>query len=261
LANLTASQGVSLDEGMTSDFHQIMQEEEEQVKQAYPEGSFQHIFWKQQKEAASRPGKGMRWHPMMIKWCIYLRHQSSKAYETLRESGCIRLPSQRTLRDYTNCVKAASGFSAAVDHQLMQAVNIASCPDWHKLVILLLDEMYIKEDLVYNKYTGSVVGFANLGDVNNHLLAFERSVESDGDVENVLTKMMMVRGLFTAVRFPYAQFPCEQVTGDLLFHPFWEAVYRLERMGLKVSYFERDATVAGMINFLRFWELHLMVHL
>jgi len=161
-------------------------------------------------------------------------------------------------------VKAASGFSAAVDHQLMQAVSIASCPDWHKLVILLLDEMYIKEDLVYNKYTGSVVGFANLGDVNNHLLAFERSVESDGDVENVLAKtmmVMMVRGLFTAVRFPYAQFPCEQVTGDLLFHPFWEAVYRLERMGLKVSYFERDATVAGMINFLRFWELHLMVHL
>ncbi len=29
------------------------------------------------------------------------RHQSSKAYETPRQSGCIQLPSQRTFRDYT----------------------------------------------------------------------------------------------------------------------------------------------------------------
>ena len=69
-----------------------MLEEEEQVAQKFPPGYFQHIFWQQQKKAASRSAKekrGMCWHPLMIKWCLYLRHQSSKAYETLRESGCI----------------------------------------------------------------------------------------------------------------------------------------------------------------------------
>lgn len=44
--------------------------------------------------------------------------------------------------------------------------------------------------------------------------------------------------LFHACRYPYAQFPCESITGDLLFEPFWQAVYRLERLGLKV----RDCT-------------------
>ena len=40
------------------------------------------------------------WHPLMLKWCIYLRHQSQSAYETIRQSKCVILPSQRTLCDY-----------------------------------------------------------------------------------------------------------------------------------------------------------------
>ena len=70
------------------------------------------------KRSLSRSGQGMRWHPLIIKWCLYLRQQSSKAYEVLRDSG---LPSQHTLRDYSNCVKAKPGFSCDVDQQLMKA--------------------------------------------------------------------------------------------------------------------------------------------
>ena len=46
--------------------------------------------------------------------------------------------------------------------------------------------------------------------------------------------VFMVRGLFTSLEFPYAQFPCKAITGDQLFNPFWEAVGRLERIGFKV---------------------------
>ena len=238
LTEVTENQGISLDEQTTSDLHQIMVAEEQHVLKEYPRNSFQRIFWQQQKEAASRTDmRGMRWHPMMIKWCLYLRHTSGKAYETLRESGCVHLPSQRTLRDYTHFVRSDAGFSTDVDRQLMQAANLVSCPEWQKLTIILLDEMYIREDLVYEKTTGRLIGFTNLGEVNNHLLAFERSIDHNQDGENELAKSMMtfmVRGLFTPLRFAYAQFPAAKVTGDLLFHPFWTAVYRLERIGLKV---------------------------
>ncbi len=96
----------------------------------------------------------MRWHTLVIRWCVYLRHQSGKAYKTktIRQSGCLSLPSQRTLRDYSQCVKAEPGFFTKVDHQA-----------WQKLVILLLDEMYIREDQVYNKHSGELIGFTNLG--------------------------------------------------------------------------------------------------
>ena len=220
LTEVTSHSGISLDHATSDDFAAIMDETNDVVKPTYPEDSFQRIFWQQQKDAASKSRHGMRWHPLMIKWCIYLRHQSGKAYETVRDSGCISLPSQRTLRDYTNSVKAYAGFSAEVDHQLFVAANLESCSGWQKLVFLLLDEMHVREDLVYDKHSGSVIGFVNLGDTNNHLLRFERSLENNEDMDGgVLAKSMlviMVRGLFTSLRFPYAQFPCERLTGNSL---------------------------------------------
>ena len=74
--------------------------------------------------------------------------------EALRKSGCITLPSQRTLRDYTHFVTATSGFSCDVDQQLIDVAEIASSPEWKKSIVLVMDEMHIREDLVYNKYSG-----------------------------------------------------------------------------------------------------------
>ena len=96
----------------------------------------------------------MRWDPLIIRWCLYLRHLSGTAYEMLRESGLITLPSQRTLRDYTYYTKANTGFTADVDGQLVKAANESSDADWEKHVVLLMDEMHIREDVVYDKHTG-----------------------------------------------------------------------------------------------------------
>ena len=179
----------------------------------------------------------MRWHPLMIRWCLYLRHRSSGAYDMLRESGCLKLPSQRTLRDYTHFVEAATGFSTEIDEMVAQAANIDECEVYQKHVLLILDEMHIREDLVFNKHSGELVGFVNLGDINQHLVAFEQALSGERQPSPPLASTMMVfmvRGLFTKLQFAYAQFPCGSITGDLLFGPLWEAVYRLERRGFKV---------------------------
>ena len=158
------TQGVSLEDDLTNDLCQVMEEEEKNAMEDVEHGSFRQLFWSQQKDAASKQDKrGMRWHPAMIKWCLFLRHQSRSAYATLRDSGCIHLPSERTLRDYSQSVESNTGFSTAVDIQLLSAANIASCEEWEKLVFLIIDEMYIREDLVYEKRTGKLVGFTSLG--------------------------------------------------------------------------------------------------
>ena len=90
----------------------------------------------------------------MIKWCLYLRHRSSGAYETLRNSGCVALPSQRTLRDYTHYMTTTVGFSREVDNCLMEAIKIDTCPEREKYVAIIMDELHLKEDLVYDKHTG-----------------------------------------------------------------------------------------------------------
>ena len=260
-------QGVQVDADTNDDLCSIIQSEAVKVKEAFPPDSFQRVFWEQQVDALSRKdARGMRWHPLMIRWCLYLRHRSPGAYETLRSSGCLVLPSQRTLRDYTHFVKASPGFSAEVDGQLMKAANIDSIEEWQKYVILLLDEMHIREDLVYEKNTGTLIGFTNLGEVNNHLLAFEHAMTSEESSPLPLSKTMMtfmVRGLFTSLHFPYAQFPCAKVTGDLLFDPFWEGVFRLERCGFKVCPLVYNIHVltfkcADNVCFNRCWDRHSM---
>ena len=231
--------GILVDEQTSYDLKQIIIENEgdQNACKLKNQNSFQHLFSQQQKIAASKQNlKGMRWHPLMIKWCIFLRHQSQSAYETLRQSGCVLLPSQRTLRDYTHHIKPSAGFSADVDTQLYHAAKLDSCEEREKYVILLLDEMHIKEDLVFDKHSGELIGFINLGDINSHLLALEQSLTSDSSSPPLANSMMtfMVRGLFSHLQFPYAHFPCHNLTSDLLYAPFWEAVYRLERLGFKV---------------------------
>ena len=81
IAALAAKEGVHLDIEMTDDLHLITEEENSFVVKSYLENSFQRIFWIQQREASCRSSQGMHWHLVMIKWCLYLCHQSSKAYE------------------------------------------------------------------------------------------------------------------------------------------------------------------------------------
>lgn len=88
------------------------------------------------------------------RWCIYLRHLSGGAYDMIRDFGVVSLPSQRTLRDYTYYTKTCVGFSSEVDRQLMDVADIANCPEREKYVVILMDEMHVKENLVYDKHTG-----------------------------------------------------------------------------------------------------------
>ena len=86
---------------------------------------------------------------------------------------------------------------------------------------------------MYDKHTGCLIGYTDLGEVNNHLLAFEHSLDEPAKpAKSMLT--FMVKGLFTNLKFPYAQFSCTKLTGDSLFQLFWEVVKRIEIIGLKV---------------------------
>uniref|UniRef100_A0A8W8MHY1 Transposable element P transposase-like RNase H domain-containing protein n=1 Tax=Magallana gigas TaxID=29159 RepID=A0A8W8MHY1_MAGGI len=107
------------------------------------------LFWEEQKKAFTTSPKGMRWHPMMIRFAIYLRCQSPRAYESLRESGVLRLPNQATLRDYTNFIQPKSGFQAEAFQELKKVAK--DLPSEKKYVCLLHDEMKVKSDLVYDR--------------------------------------------------------------------------------------------------------------
>ena len=62
---------------------------------------------------------------------------------------------------------------------------------------LLLDEMHVREDLVYDKHKGELIGFTNLGDINDHLDAYEKALSGDQEPPSLAKSVLvfMVRGL------------------------------------------------------------------
>jgi hypothetical protein len=77
-----------------------------------------------------------------------------------------------------------------------------------------------------------------MGDINEHLAAYEKSLESgDEDYAVPLAKsilVLMVKGLFSSLKFRYAQFPCSTVRGSQLYPIVWEAVCYLDMLGFRV---------------------------
>lgn len=173
---------------------------------------------------------------MLIKWCIHLRMLSSSCYNSLRSTGVLHLPSERTLRDYTNVITAKSGFQCEVDEQLFKEAKMEELDDHQKYIALIFDEVKIKEDLVYNKHSGEMIGFVNVTDINHHLSAFEQQCHSEVLSHSFATHMLvfMVRGLFSTLEFPYVQFPIASSTGDVIHPLVWQCIEHLELIGLKV---------------------------
>lgn len=92
------------------------------------------------------------------------------AYELLCQSGCLTLPSQHTLRDYTHHVKSDVGFSTEVDLiiSLLMQLSWNLARSFRNMLCFSL--MYV---LVYRKNSGTLIGFVNMGNIYTHLLAFD----------------------------------------------------------------------------------------
>ena len=99
---------------------------------------------------------------MMVKWCLHLKMISSAAYHAMRSSGFIKLPSERTLRDYTHLFKAATGIQPEVSAHIIKEAKVDTLEEWKKYVAVVFDEVQIREDLVYSKHISEIIGFLDL---------------------------------------------------------------------------------------------------
>ena len=232
-----------------------MQQNNQHVKEAYHTGSFARLFWDEQLKASSvKDPRLVRWHPVLIKWCLNLKLLSGSAYHALRTSGFVKLPSDRTLRDYLHYFSNKPGFQEEVHQQLFEEAKLSALPSERRYVSLILDEMKIKEGLVYNKYTGHIIGFTHLGDINDDLMKLENDSDHPPIAKQVLA--LMVRGLLFKLEFPYAHFSTNGITADLLFPIVWEAIRLLESGGLRVLCVTADGASPNR----KFFRMHKSIH-
>ncbi|KAK3754384.1 hypothetical protein QZH41_002038 [Actinostola sp. cb2023] len=158
---------------------------------------------------------------MLIRFCLSLAAKSPSCYEELRNSNILVLPSQRRLRDYRNCIRPQRGFQEEVIDELNNMT--ASYFDVQRYVVLLFDEMKIMSNLVFDKVTGELIGYTDLGDPEINFATLEKA---DGIATHALA--FLVRGVCTQLKFCLAHFATEGVTAAQLMPIFWEAVCILE---------------------------------
>ena len=117
--------------------------------------------------------------------------------------------------------------------------------------VLIMDEMKIKEDLVYNKHTGQIVGYVNLGNVQQQLTMLEQNKKA---TDYIATHMLafMVRGISTRLNYPIAHFTTTNLSAEQMYPLIWELVSKVERTGLKVVAITAD----GASQNRKFFEMH-----
>lgn len=89
---------------------------------------------------------------------------------------------------------------------------------------ILFDEIKIKQDLVYDKHTGELIGYCNLDAVGNELLELEKATTNSSSELAKCMLVIMVRGVATSLKFPLAGFATNSITADFLYPIIWKAV-------------------------------------
>ena len=115
---------------------------------------FMNLFWEEQQKYLKSSKQGICYHPAIMHYCLGLAAKSPAAYEAVRlnektNSGFLILPRRRRLCDYKNYVKPKLGFNKNIIEELKNKVINFSVQE--KFVVLVLYEMKIQENLVWNK--------------------------------------------------------------------------------------------------------------
>ena len=111
---------------------------------------FTKLFWEEQQKYLKNSSKGMRYHPMIIRYCLSLASKLAAVCDEIwhdanKGTGFVILLSMWELRDYKNYIKPQRGFSQEIIQELRSKTKDFSKQE--KFVVMLMDEMKIQENL------------------------------------------------------------------------------------------------------------------
>ena len=208
------SKGVLLDSELHSDISHIMNANSDNMT------DFMKLFWKEQRQALTHDDRGIRYHPMIIRFCLSLASKSASTYDELRDANILHLPSRRTLRDYKNSIRPTVGFNIAILEELKKAAS--KLEGYQRNVVISFDEIKIKENLVFDKHSGELIGYVDLGDPELNYTTFK-------DVNALASHCLVyyVTGIASDLKFSLAYFATKGVTACQIMPTFWKVFHYL----------------------------------
>ena len=193
---------------------------------------FIKFFWEEQQKYLKISSKGIRYHPMIIRYCLSLTPKLAAAYDEIRDdantvTGFVILLSRRRLRDYKNYVKPQRGFNQEIIQELCSKIKGFS--EQEKFAVILKDEMKIQENLVWDKHTGELIGYVDLGNTELNYVALPKANEFSSHVI-----VFLVRSIAKPLKFILATFATKDIQASQISPLLWKALRRCELNSLKV---------------------------
>jgi hypothetical protein len=232
-------EGVGVSRSLETDLLKIMGR---QSLEATPHMKF---FWEQQMALLQTEKMGRRYHPQIIRFALSVHAKSPAAYREIRESGALILPSERVLRDYKNYFKPKAGINVENIESLKEKTK--EFTSVQRYVAIVMDEMKIQSNLVFDKVSGDLIGFIDLGD------PMTNTAFLDEDVVATHALVFLVRGLCTDLKHVIAYYFTGDVTSYQLMPMFWKAVSVLE---LSLNLWVCAAVNDGASPNRKFFRLH-----
>ena len=154
----------------------------------------------QQRYLKCSSSSTIRYPPIIIKYCLSLAAESQSAYNDLTYDVITDL-----------------------------AIKPKNFMPHERFVTILIDEKKIQEDLIWDKYTGELIGFVDLGDGDVNAATLDKPNEL---ATHVL--VFMVKSIVNPLSTSLATFATTAVSSFQLMPIFWTAISYLEKINLKV---------------------------
>lgn len=202
---------------------------------------FQKLFINQQIMASKvKSARGRRWHPAFIRFALDIQTHSPKDYEILGKY--VTLPSERMLFDYSHVSESTEGICCNTIEDISKKIVETGMEEFQTYHSLYYDEVYISQNIVFNKHTGKMTGYCNLSNADKELQEIEQLLASESDQQvidetpPVATKILafMVKGTASGICEVVASFPVNNLTKEDLFHKHWSVVEACETAGIKI---------------------------
>lgn len=197
--------------------------------------SVQQQFINMQEElAAQKRATGMKWFPTLIRYALFMRSTSQLG------SGMITLPSGKALFNFSQVLfKIKNSFQKADVLQFREKPYLKSCNFSESHYIVLIDEINVIDNLVYQKSNSELIGFVKLSDVKSEMDKIEEFIVADKcldhrPIPSYTMLVYMVKGISNNVREVIGLLDAEDNSPQKVYDATWDVISTLELNNFKV---------------------------
>lgn len=235
--------GVTVNEALASDFTEILK--------GCVLSDIQKLFLEMQIELGNmkKPCE-IKWHPTLIRLALMTRTTSNTA-----ATGVITLPSGKVLFNFSQVLFRIKDVQKA-DFEQLHTKYLEKPSDRSDIYhVLLLDEIDVHNNLVYQKSNGELIGFVKLSDVKTEVEQLEAFILQKRNItrpKHYILLVYMVKSITCGLKEVVGLLDRDMLSREMLYDTTWDIIKSLEENKIKII----GVVLNGSSKLKEFMSLH-----